>query len=486
MALLNTSPQQLDYFFGRVPRNILASPTPSPFWFDEVPLCVAQLAYAYNKATGFDQSGIMVAAVASAAALIDDRIKLQVSNEMNWKVGSTVWAALLGGVACGKSPSIRAASDPIKEMHILLSIKHQTDNKGREPEERDPRPSLFTSDATVPALADILKDNPQGGFILTEEFASWIGAIETGDKGATGKQHGDYLQLRDGGARQIDRVGTGNTLVPNWVASLLAASTVNGLASNVKQLPDDGLMQRIIFCFMSPPNLDAKGDCRNETAGWRDCLYWIHQSTFGHSAVLEFSADAQELFMSERRNVLELAIATEAFAPSYAGHLSKHPGMLAEIALVFHVLCCYGKGETIYQPVSVEALGYAIKFMQRVRKHSYYLYSVVLSKSPAFDLAQSLARSIAAFENPIEFIARNDMTQHCGEFKKAVNNDRLRREAVQLLEDADWLRPNAGERMYSGWPTKYHVNPRIFPLYAHEGEMWRKRRAAVKDAIGGD
>ena len=119
--------------------------------------------------------------------------------------------------------------------------------------------------------------------------------------------------------------------------------------------------------------------------------------------------------------------------------------------------------------------------MRRVRRHAYYLYSGILSTSTAFDLGQALARSIAAAPEPITTIGRDWMTQHCLAFKKA--DDRVRREAVQFLEDADWLEAAIGVRSYGGWSSKFHVHPRVFELYARDGEDWRTRRAAVLDAI---
>ncbi|CAN7284975.1 hypothetical protein LJR251_001365 [Rhizobium rhizogenes] len=112
----------------------------------------------------------------------------------------------------------------------------------------------------------------------------------------------------------------------------------------------------------------------------------------------------------------------------------------------------------------------------------YTLYSSILSAAPAFELARALARSIVAAEEALTAVARDWMTQHCQAFKKA--DDRLRREAVQILEDADWLEAQPGVRAYGGWPSKYSVHPQVFTLFAPEGEQWRARRAAVRDAIG--
>lgn len=42
------------------------------------------------------------------------------------------------------------------------------------------------------------------------------------------------------------------------------------------------------------------------------------------------------------------------------------------------------------------------------------------------------------------------MASHCQTFRKA--EEPLQREAVQMLEDADWLSAETHVRSYGGWP----------------------------------
>jgi hypothetical protein len=74
------------------------------------------------------------------------------------------------------------------------------------------------------------------------------------------------------------------------------------------------------------------------------------------------------------------------------------------------------------------------------------------------------------------------MSSHCTEFRKA--DDRVRREAVQILEDADWLEAPVGARAYGGWPRAWNVHERLHTQFSREDEEWRARRAAVRQAIG--
>jgi hypothetical protein len=369
-------------------------------------------------------------------------------------------------------------------MHNVLFQQWLNDNDGVSKQERSPIPALYTSDSTVPALADALVANERGLLMLTEEMSSWIGAIDSSNKGDAAKNRGDWLQLRDGGPRQINRVERGAMLVPNWGVSVLAACTPGGLAKQMKEMPEDGLIQRFIPCILAAPNLDAAGDARQAMATWGRWLEWAWQGTASpYPRYATLSADARALFDKEVRAINELVIATEGFSPAYASHLGKHPGMLGEIALTFHVFGCAAGGQPANE-VSEETMQCAIRYLRKARRHAHALYTSILSSAPAFELASALARSIVASDVVLTTVDRNWMTQHCQAFKKAGGDDRLRREAVQILEDADWLSAQTHVRFYGGWPRGYSVHPKVFEIFAREGEQWRARRAAVRDAIG--
>lgn len=473
----------LDAMFEfRKPRDVLRRVAPPAYHFEDVPRSIGEFAYFYSQATGYDPSGAIVAAVTAAASVIDDGYKLIVRPESNWSVSARQWAFLCGNPSAGKTPCIRAATDHIKHMHHILFERWQVANEGVRREEREPVPALYTSDATIPALSVALQANPRGLLMLTEEFASWVGGIDAADRGESAKNRGDWLQLRDGGAHQINRIERGAVYVPNWGVSVLAACTPDGLAKQMKQMPEDGLVQRFIPCILSSPDLDANGDARTATLAWAQRLEQAYNDTTSDFPKwLTLSGGARRLFDAEVREIRQLVISTEGFSPGYAAHLGKHPGMLAEVALTFHV---FGgaPGAALAAEVGEEAMAYAIRYLRKARRHAHTLYSSILSSAPAFELARSLARSVVASDEVMTTINRDWMTQHCQGFKKA--DDKLRREAVQILEDADWLSAQTHVRSYAGWPRAYAVHPKVAELFAREGEQWRAHRAAVRDAIG--
>ncbi|RLK44532.1 DUF3987 domain-containing protein [Cupriavidus plantarum] len=481
MELRRMTGHSIDFEF-RKPRDVLRKVVPQPYAFDDVPPMIGMVAHQYAQATGYDQSGIIVACVTAAASVIDDRYRLAVRPESDWYVSARQWSFLCGGPSAGKSPAIRAATKHIQHMHDDLHRRWYLANENKPRDAQAPAPAIYTSDATIAALSERLQGNPRGLLMLTEEFASWIGAIDSGNRGEAAKNRGDWLQLRDGGPRQVDRVERRSVYVPNWGVSVLAACTPNGLAKQMKHMPEDGLIQRFVPCIMGAANTDASGDARQALTTWEQWLRWAYEFTTREiQSCIALSAGARALFDAEAKSIRELVVATEEFSPAYASHLDKHPGMLAEVALVFHVFGTT-QGSALGNEVNSEAMQYAIKYMRKVRRHAHALYSSILSSAPAFELAQALARSIVAADHVVITIGRDWMTQHCEAFKKA--DDRLRREAVQVLEDADWLEAKPGVRAYGGWPTKFSVHDKVFQMFAREGEQWRARRAAVRDAIG--
>lgn len=461
------------------PQNLFREIVAPRFDPADAPVPIRRMAEAFSEATGFDVSGAIMAATVAAASVIDDRHRLAVRPSSEWFESARLWAVLIGTPSAGKSPVIRAATDPVKSLHTELFAKWLQDNEHVDDGEREPKPALFTSDATTEALADRLRDNPRGILMLTEEFASWIGSIDAYRDGAGARNRGEWLQLYDGGPHQVDRVRRGSFLVPNWGASVLAACTPAGLRDQVRKLPDDGLIHRFMPCVMAGPTTHTDMSARDALRDWSVRLRGIFDATtcekpmarvrIGTSARIDFDQEAGEI-----RKAID---AIYDLSPALASHLGKHPGMLARVALTFHVVD--GRPGDAIEPDTMQM---AVRFMRTVRRHAAALFLGILSTAPAIDVARSLARSIAADASRPISVGRNYMQQRCRAFREA--QDFERRLAVQTLEDACWLYPDAESRAYGGWSASaWAVDQRVFELFAPEGKAHRERRQVVRDFI---
>mgnify|MGYP000208045369 CR=1 FL=1 len=461
------------------PANVLREMAAPPFEYDEVPGGIARMARAFSESTGFDRSGVLMAAVVAAASVIDDRFRLVVRPSSDWFESARLWAVLIGMPSAGKSPTIRAATDPIKDLHREAFAKWTADSEGVKEEERTPMPAIYTSDATTEALADRLRGNPRGMLMLTEEFSSWIGSIDAYRDGAGSRNRGEWLQLYDGGPHQVDRVKRGSFLVPNWSCSVLAACTPAGLREQMKRMPDDGLIHRFMPVMMRAPADRSEASARDALMQWSNLL----RDTFSATTLdaphqrLRLSVGARMAFDSEADLIRRSVDAVYETSPALASHLGKHPGMLARLSLVFHVIDRRQgdviEGDTVEQ---------AARFMRKVRKHAAVMFMGLLSSAPAFDLARALARSIVGDVGRPTSIGRDWMQQHCRAFRGASDPDR--RLAVMALEDAGWLAPEPDSRAYGGWSaSEWHIDARVFDLFAEDGLAHRNRRAAVRSLL---
>lgn len=462
------------------PANLFRDIIAPQFTPEDVPASIGAPAEAFGRATGFDVSGGMVASTVAAAAVIDDRFRLAVRPSTDWFESARLWAVLIGTPSAGKSPTIKAATNPIKAIHEDLFDKWRQANEGAKEDEREPRPALFTSDATTEALADLLRVNARGVLMLTEEFASWIGGIDAYRDGAGARNRGEWLQLYDGGPHQVDRVKRGSFLVPNWGASVLAACTPAGLRDQVRKLPDDGLIHRFIPCVMGAARAPGDVNAREAILEWSCRLrdVFVRTTCEATQARARISSEAQVVFDAEARAIREAIDAMYDLSPALASHLGKHPGMLARVALTFHVIDGR-RGDAIER----DTMERASRFMRKVRKHAAAMFLGILSTAPALELARGLARAIVADAARPTSIGRNWMTQRCRAFRQG--QDFERRLAVQALEDAHWLAPIADSRAYGGWgASDWAINPRVFELFAAEGEAHRVRRRAVRDFMG--
>jgi hypothetical protein len=459
----------------REPHDVFRSTVAPPFTYDEVPPVIAELAYAYHRATGFDPSGVIVGSMVAAASLITDQCRLQVRPETEWYESPRIWAVLVAMPSAGKSPSIRAAADHIRDMHRAEIRAWEFENKDVKAEDRPPRPALYTSDTTIAALQEILKDNNRGILLRTEEFSSWVGGIDSAEKGEAAQNRGHWLEAYDGGPHQVNRIGRGSPLIDNWSVSVLTAGTPEGIQRYFKKLPDDGMVHRFIPVLMNPPQKEIGGTAVVQQGVWKKVLSGL-RTLPPNTITMEPAARAR--FDEFRDHLVQLSTDVYSVSPQIASTLGKHPGLTARVALTNH--CIQYGGHSVLNTYSMDM---AIRFVKKAAKHSVAFFDGIVGTSPALVVARSLARSLVADGSVLATVGRQWMSDHCEAFKKE-EDDRVRHESVLILEDANWIEPHSGKGSYGGWPRAWNVHPRLWDKFSQQGEEWRLRRKAVADAIG--
>jgi hypothetical protein len=446
---------------------------------NDVPAELSAFPALQARAAGFDPSGAIVSAVIAAAAMIHDRITLEVSKASGWYERPCLWMLILAGPGAGKSPSIRAVTKRIQALHAELVTAWVSEHgRGKKvADDAPPRPALFTSDTTIEKMADILAANPRGILYENDEFETWVGSHDAYRAGGASRDTGEWCRLFDGGPKQIDRVLRGSSFVPNWSASVLSATTPATLEKLAKKLPADGLFQRFLLVSMRRAGKpDRKIDAiqvRRAREAFEMHLDAMHG--FGGEGTVRMALDAAALFEQEADALRELTAATADVDEKFAGHVSKHAAMLARVALTFHCAQCYGAHPST-EPLTLATLQTAIRFMRKAYRHAFAIYGAVGGMSPAIELARAVGRRVLATKATV--ITNRDLIQSVHDWRKA--EPYLRTQAAQFLVDVGWLRAQCEP---GSTPTSWDVAANVHTQFADEAEREAQRRALVRERI---
>lgn len=197
-----------------------------------------------------------------------------------WLEGPRIYAALIAGAGEKKSPAFKLATRPFiayqdqllrdfKEKEQLwrkATFQHEFDlekwkrsvRKGTAEIKDRPQPpvnpilsQIFTTDATIEALAVLLEQNPRGLVLLRDELAGWTKSFNQYRSGK-GADKEYWLSFWNGSNVVINRKGYETALIlPNPFVSVVGCippSVLNEIRSDGK----DGLLDRILFSYPDP------------------------------------------------------------------------------------------------------------------------------------------------------------------------------------------------------------------------------------------
>lgn len=472
------------------PVDFLRKPTAPPFTTDDVPRELGAFAVEQARAGGFDPSAMIAAVVGAAAGALSDGLRLAVSENSDYYESARLWILQVGAPGAAKTPVIKSATKPIHAMHAeriedwkrrAAVERKRAEAAGEEPE-IPPRPALYANDVTVEALAELLSGNPRGVLLINEEFESWLGQHDAYRSGGS-KDRGEWLRTYDGGPHQVDRVKRGSFFVPNWGVGILTATTPTVLQKLSRKLPADGLLQRFIPVMVAPmAKIDRAANAQQLAQGYHNTLVRLYEYGPDQGVrLIRMSGAAEDAMHAERERLRELALAVGVYGDGFAGHVAKHAGMLARLALVFHAVS--NASHPADRHLEVDSVEMAARFMAKVFQHARALYTDLMGAGSTS--AVSLARAVAAvlLADNRQFVTRRELSRSCHAWDRA-ETDFVRTEAMQFLEDMGWVREVPGAYQ-KGYPTKWAINPSAHATFAQVGETHRALRKRVADAIRG-
>lgn len=205
-----------------------------PFPTAALPPAIRSFVATSAKAMQCDESFIALPALAVMAAAIG--VTRQLELHPGWYEKCILWTGIIGESGTLKTPSIRTALRPMREIQAKALAEHgewmhlheqelaqyekavSEWNKGKTKTDPPTKPippaptRILVSDTTWEALAPILRDNARGVLLAKDELAGWLGSFDkyTSSRGA---DVAHWLSTHSGEPVTVDRKSSGTTYV---------------------------------------------------------------------------------------------------------------------------------------------------------------------------------------------------------------------------------------------------------------------------------
>jgi hypothetical protein len=328
----------------------------------------------------------------TAGAVIGNALELEV--KPGWREGPNLFAAYIGDPGSKKSPAMKLATGALRRIQKQLA--HEYEDRLAEYEQAlarwegapkadrgvKPKPPpyghVFTTDATVEALAPILRDS-KGLVLIKDELVGWVKSMDA-YRGGRGSDRQHYLSWWSRMADKVDRKGTP---VPIWIEQPCLA-VVGGIQPDL--LPDladatqreDGFPDRLLFAFPEPPRdgfVEAGVDPALEAAVYA-IFERLHRLLLDEDNdgprphVVRMSRAAQALW----REWYDAHVAeqeSETFPRRLRGPWAKFPSQLLRLMLILHAL---REPAPTQCTVSAETFGAAADLLDYFASHARKVY----------------------------------------------------------------------------------------------------------------
>lgn len=384
------------------------------------------------------------AAIVAAAAVVGNKVAIRPKINDSWLVVPNLFGAVVGLPGSMKSPAVNEALRPIYEIakseraehEIALSAyaveKELADaDKRRTKEsyakgkiERDEFASalrsheieppterrVFTSDATVEKLGELLNQNPYGILMLRDELTGFLRGL---DRAGHEQDRAFYLEAWNGsGSFSFDRIARGTVHIKNLTLSIFGSIQPAMIGPYLRSVSEeegaDGLMQRFqLLVYPKPPKTYRYIDRRPLDAETATAIYrrlWeldpnkLNLRMQGEQAFVSFDSSAQAFF-EEWFTDLETSLRSgEVEDPAVLSHLAKYRSLMPSLALIFHLIDAGGGG------VSLDCAMRSAAWCGYLKSHAEKLYSL---RGTVFDTARLILKRIEKGDIKERFASRD-------------------------------------------------------------------------------
>jgi uncharacterized protein DUF3987 len=325
-----------------------------------------------------------------------------------WREGPRLFTAVVADPGSKKSPALALVMQPVRERQQQLQAAAQQvrpadaapdlpqtgdrlspGDPGEAPSASPPLlPQLYTTDATLEALIQLLRHHPRGVLFARDELTAWVLGMNQ-YRGGRGADRQQWLSLWNGAESIVNRKTRREvTAVPNpfvGVTGCLPPTVLPDLAAPLRRA--DGLLDRLLFAFpdASPPRWTDVTVTEAAMAGYTQILAALWQlnpacASEGHGSrpvVVPFTVEGRSAFV---RCVNDLY--AQLMDPELPAHLrgpyAKLEGYAARLALLVQ-LCRHVAGEAAHTAVDARSVTAAAALIEYFQAHLIRVYTCLRS-----------------------------------------------------------------------------------------------------------
>jgi Protein of unknown function (DUF3987) len=453
-----------------------------------LPKRIETFARAAAIVTGADPGGFAMAALAVAAASIDDAIKLLVTPYSDWLEAARIWIALVGEPSTKKTPIINTTCKALREEDYRMHRDYCAqmafwDALSKQEKNAAPRPvekRLIIGDTTSEGAQEVFKSQARGLMGLYDELGGWFGQMERyAQQSGRGAERGFWLQAYNGGGFRVDRVGRGSLYLPNLSVTLLGGVQPD-LVRKISDAPsDDGLIQRLTPIMLRPavpaaPDPGAAEAIRDFDLLVPQLLKLARPEGARH---LTFDDGAQAIQAEIEIEHDWLARRFEGFNKKLSTAFGKQTGLFARFCVIWHCVDHADQGG-LPEIVTEDTARRVATFMREFsRPHLFDFYNGVLKLPAEYERLAAIAGYILA--KGLKTVANRQVQAAVRDMRKLTSKDIT--PVLEQLEALGWLA--RGDPLRAGAPPSWTVNPAVHKIFAERGQTESKRREKIRETI---
>ena len=468
-----------------MPIDLWAKLTPPLLPRGLLPDVIEGFAFDQGASMGCDPAGLAASALATCAAAIPDRIKIQVKqHDPTWTESARIWVAVIGEPATKKTPMLTQAVRPLARIdHDLwrtyVDARAKYDKLSADERKAAAPPKQIRArleDTTIEGAQDVFKDTIDGVLCLQDELSGWFGAMDKYSSHRGGaKDRAFWLQAWNGGPYAVNRINRGAFLIENLSACVLGGIQPELIRKVAAETVDDGLLQRLLPIVLAPGTAGRDEEMLDAAKHYGDLVRRLHM--LGRPDLLLFDAGALAIRRAIEQKHLEL-MALGTIHRKLAAHIGKYDGIFARLCVIWH--CIEHADKRLPTEVTEETAHRVARFMHEfLLPHALAFYAGVLNLADEHERLSAVAGYILAHK--LQRITNRDVQRGDRTMRKLTKRDT---EAVfEQLEALGWVSRSASTRPSD--PPHWVVNEHCHRLFENRAKDEAKRRQRERRMLAG-